>query len=340
MKPIMLKYTRNICAVGRYKSQFCRLVECSFRLRHNLHLINRNKMKRKDFLKQSALAGLTTFALFANAKAIKQDKNNTPTPDETEGPFPTHEPGKYVAKNIIADRVGTPLSIQISVFNLNSKCEGLKNAIVDIWQCDSQGEYSEYGGKDEHGGGQHPDRGFGAMPPPGGMPPNFQNSDSLYKRDGQKMPPPGGPPPNFQNHDTLNNRNGQNMPPPMMFGGGSMQEADHVKEHFLRGRQTANKKGKVAFTSIYPGWYPGRAPHIHVHIYDEKGKSLLVTQIAFPEEISKQVYSQGVYKNHGLPETSNANDNVFNDSIANELGVLTGNLKEGFVLQHSIYVKA
>jgi len=259
-------------------------------------------MKRKDFIKRSAVAALS-FGLVSKINA--GPGSHVPTPDETEGPFPTHKPASLVAENIISDRSGLPLLIKLAVYNINAQCKGLSGAIVDIWHCDSKGEYSEYGGKDEHGHGGGPGK-----------------------------PPPGGPPPN----GTMPKKNGAGMPPP--GGGGSMQAADHVKEHFLRGRQTTNSNGQVAFHSIYPGWYVSRAPHVHVHIYNAAGKSLLVTQIAFPEDISKSVYSQGVYAAHGLPETSNADDNVFNDSIANEMARLTGNVKDGFVLAHSIYVKA
>lgn len=261
-------------------------------------------MKRAEFIKRSAIAGLS-LSLFNMVKA--RSGNHTATSEETEGPFPTHKPATLVAQKITGDRSGLPLMINITVFNINNSCAGLKGALVDIWHCDSKGEYSEYGGKDEHGSMGGP-----GMPPPG-----------------------GGHPPN----DSLHKQNYAGMPPPPM-GGGSMQAANHVNEHFLRGRQTTNSNGQVSFHSIYPGWYAGRAPHIHAHIYNTKGQSLLVTQIAFPEEVSKAVYAGGVYAAHGLPDTTNAADMVFNDSIANELATLTGNTKDGYVLTHGIYVKA
>jgi protocatechuate 3,4-dioxygenase beta subunit len=124
------------------------------------------------------------------------------------------------------------------------------------------------------------------------------------------------------------------------YGGTGMQSIDYSGKHFLRGRQTSNADGLVAFESIYPGWYQGRAPHIHVHIYNASGKSLLITQIAFPENVSSTVYSQGVYASHGQADTSNASDNVFNDSIANELATVNGNPTDGYTLTHAIYVKA
>jgi protocatechuate 3,4-dioxygenase beta subunit len=165
------------------------------------------------------------------------------------------------------DRTGTKLTINITVQNKNSSCAGLANALVDIWHCDAQGNYSEYGGT-------------------------------------------------------------------------NMQTTNYTSVHFLRGRQTSDSAGLVTFTSIYPGWYSGRAPHIHVHIYNSAGKSLLVTQIAFPEDISKIVYAQGVYASHGQADTTNASDNVFGDGVTYEMSEVSGNTADGFVLKHNIVVSA
>jgi len=257
-------------------------------------------MKRKNFLKQLAFAGASLSVL----QACANDKKCTETPEGEEGPFPTHQPESMVAQNIVSDRVGMPLTIKISINNINNNCKGLPFAIVDIWHCDSKGEYSEYGGS-----------AGGVMFPP----PNTGQGDS------NRMPPP--PPPGNDNRQR----------PPM---GGGLQAADHTKEHFLRGRQLTNADGIASFTSIFPGWYPGRAPHIHAHIFDKNGKSLLITQIAFPEEVTHEIYAQGVYKDHGQADTSNTGDHVFNDSIANELASISGNSANGYLLTHAIYVKA
>lgn len=258
-------------------------------------------MKRKDFFKTLGFTG----ASFSLLQAFDNKENCIATPVGEEGPFPTKKPDEFVSSNIVADRAGTALSIKITVNDINNSCKPMQGAVIDIWHCDSKGEYSEYGGA-----------GSGMMPPP-------QAGDA---QDRRMPPPPDG------------SKDGQRPPPPM--GGGSMQAADHTKEHFLRGRQTTNADGVAAFTSIFPGWYPGRAPHIHAHIFDKNGKSLLITQIAFPEEVTNKVYAQGVYKDHGLPDTSNTSDHVFNGSLANEMASISGNETDGFVLMHSIYVKA
>lgn len=124
------------------------------------------------------------------------------------------------------------------------------------------------------------------------------------------------------------------------YGGSNIQRADYRSVHFLRGRQVTDSTGLVTFTSIYPGWYPGRAPHIHVHIYNGAGNSLLVTQIAFPQEVSAIVYAQGVYASNGQSDTRNTTDSIFRDGFTNELGSVTGNTTSGFVLTHTIYVRA
>jgi protocatechuate 3,4-dioxygenase beta subunit len=110
--------------------------------------------------------------------------------------------------------------------------------------------------------------------------------------------------------------------------------------HFLRGRQTTDANGVVTFTGIYPGWYSGRAPHIHVEIFNGSGKSLLVTQIAFPEDVSKVVYAQGVYASKGQADTTNKRDGIFNDGITDELASVTGTPATGYVLTHTINVSA
>jgi len=125
------------------------------------------------------------------------------------------------------------------------------------------------------------------------------------------------------------------------YGGSQMQSTNYTSVHFLRGRQISNAGGLVTYTSIYPGWYPGRAPHIHVHIYSADGTSLLITQIAFPTDASNTVYSTATqYYTKGLQGTSNTEDHVFADSLASELATVAGSVSEGYVLTHLITVAA
>jgi protocatechuate 3,4-dioxygenase beta subunit len=125
------------------------------------------------------------------------------------------------------------------------------------------------------------------------------------------------------------------------YGGSGMQSANLTSVHFLRGRQTTNANGLVSFTTIFPGWYSGRAPHIHVHVYSASGSSLLVTQIAFPTNICDTVYTTATnLYTRGKQDTSNASDNVFSDSLANELATVTGSVSAGYALTQLVTVAA
>jgi protocatechuate 3,4-dioxygenase beta subunit len=98
---------------------------------------------------------------------------------------------------------------------------------------------------------------------------------------------------------------------------------------FLRGLQTTDAGGLVTFRTIYPGWYQGRATHIHVEIV-VNGRSVKTTQIAFPESISAQVYRTGVYAAHGQNPTTNSSDMVFSDGTSTELATLAGDATSGY----------
>ena len=242
-------------------------------------------MERKAFLRNGLAAlGLVSIVPLACSKDDVTTPTDTDTttggsgtgtsgdctvsPTETEGPFPTKTPSSLVRSNITDDRTGVDFTIKFTILNTNNSCAVLANAIVDIWHCDKDGYYSEYGGT-------------------------------------------------------------------------GMQSVDYTGVNFLRGRQTTDSNGLVTFTSIFPGWYSGRAPHIHIHIYNASGSSLLVTQVAFPEDVTKTVYTTATnYYTKGTQDTSNANDNIFSDSLASELATVTGSIAEGYVMTHNIYVAA
>jgi protocatechuate 3,4-dioxygenase beta subunit len=98
---------------------------------------------------------------------------------------------------------------------------------------------------------------------------------------------------------------------------------------FLRGIQATDGSGQVTFTTIYPGWYAGRATHIHVEV-TVNGRSVKVTQIAFPETTNAEVYRSGVYAARGQNPTSNTGDMVFADSLSSELASVSGNPTGGY----------
>jgi protocatechuate 3,4-dioxygenase beta subunit len=68
------------------------------------------------------------------------------TDAETEGPFPTKSPSTLVKTDIRSDRTGVAFTITITIQDKNNSCAALEGAYVDIWHCDKDGYYSEYGG--------------------------------------------------------------------------------------------------------------------------------------------------------------------------------------------------
>jgi protocatechuate 3,4-dioxygenase beta subunit len=242
----------------------------------------KQKMERKDFLRlgMSSLGLMTINPLINACKSSVETTTQitgttsstgstngssandcTVNPTETEGPYPTHSPTSYVIQDIKAGKSGVNMTASITIKNKNNGCGALQGAIVDIWHCDADGNYSEYG--------------------------SLTNS------------------------------------------------------HFLRGRQTTDANGLVNFETIFPGWYSGRAVHIHVHVYNASGKSLLVTQIAFPANVCDTVFTTAttVYKK-GKADTTNEKDGIFSDGYTNQLAGITGDIIKGMVMTHNIVVSA
>jgi protocatechuate 3,4-dioxygenase beta subunit len=120
-------------------------------------------------------------------------------------------------------------------------------------------------------------------------------------------------------------------------GGNYSEYGTLTAQSFLRGRQTTDANGQVSFISIFPGWYPGRAPHIHVEVLDSNDNSIRVSQIAFPKNICDTVYATADY--NGTADTSNSGDGVFSNSLdGNMADSVTGNVTDGYTLLKTIIV--
>jgi protocatechuate 3,4-dioxygenase beta subunit len=84
---------------------------------------------------------------------------------------------------------------------------------------------------------------------------------------------------------------------------------------FLRGTQVSNRDGIVEFRTNYPGWYTGRAVHIHVMVHLD-GATVATTQLYFPEEWTDRVHAQAPYAAHGTRDTRNEDDFIAGDPAA------------------------
>jgi protocatechuate 3,4-dioxygenase beta subunit len=169
------------------------------------------------------------------------------TPTETAGPYPSLT--DIFRSDIRDGKTGTLLTLTVKVVNVTTACAAVANANVEVWHCDSAGNYSEYG--------------------------------------------------------------------------------TQTAQTYLRGIQTTNSNGEVTFTTIYPGWYQGRATHIHLEV-TINGVSRKVTQIAFPESVNNTVYRSGVYASRGSNPTSNLSDGILADSLSAELVTPSGDAVNGY----------
>jgi protocatechuate 3,4-dioxygenase beta subunit len=93
------------------------------------------------------------------------------------------------------------------------------------------------------------------------------------------------------------------------FGSSPSQGSVNTKR-YLRGHQKSDADGKLSFLTIYPGWYRGRTPHIHVKVH-VGGNTVHTGQLFFRDSISDKVYATSRYKSHGEPDTPNAEDSIY-----------------------------
>lgn len=167
------------------------------------------------------------------------------TPEQTEGPYFVDE--RLDRGDIRVDpstgivKAGVPLALTLRVSQLSGKaCSPLAGTLVDLWQCDAEGAYSDVR-----------DRGFNTV--------------------GQK---------------------------------------------FLRGYQVTDGTGLVTFQTIYPGWYSGRAVHIHFKVRTNPAGSRgleFSSQLYFDEAITDAVHTKAPYNNKGRRNTLNQNDGIYRD---------------------------
>jgi protocatechuate 3,4-dioxygenase beta subunit len=160
-------------------------------------------------------------------------------PQQTEGPFFVDE--RLNRSDLRSDpatglaRPGVPLTVRFRVSRTSAGlCGPLVGALVDLWQCDATGSYSDIGAT------------AGAK--------------------------------------------------------------------FLRGYQVTDESGAVQFSTIYPGWYSGRAVHLHFKIRSAPGsvtRMEFTSQLYFDDTVTDAVLAQPPYNARGRRDTTNQTDAVF-----------------------------
>jgi protocatechuate 3,4-dioxygenase beta subunit len=86
--------------------------------------------------------------------------------------------------------------------------------------------------------------------------------------------------------------------------------ANTVGRKFLRGYQATDAAGLARFTTIYPGWYQGRAVHIHFKIRTAQGQAF-TSQIYFDEAVTDLVHAVDPYARRGQRRLRNDGDGLY-----------------------------
>ena len=175
------------------------------------------------------------------------------TPAQTEGPYFIDE--RLLRADLRVDpttnavKDGLPLTLKFNVSRVDgATCTPVEGAMVDIWQCDALGVYSDV-------------RDFGGQ----------------FDTRGQK---------------------------------------------FLRGYQLTDRAGLAEFVTVYPGWYSGRAVHIHFKVRVKPGEGQsheLTSQLYFDEAVTDEVHARPPYSTKGRRDTLNDRDGIFRRSDGSEL---------------------
>jgi protocatechuate 3,4-dioxygenase beta subunit len=87
-----------------------------------------------------------------------------------------------------------------------------------------------------------------------------------------------------------------------------------VGRKFLRGYQVTDADGVARFTTIYPGWYQGRAVHIHFKVRSGSSASSayeFTSQLFFDDSLTDQVHAEAPYSAKGQRDTRNASDGIY-----------------------------
>jgi protocatechuate 3,4-dioxygenase beta subunit len=201
--------------------------------------------------------------------------------EETQGPYWFDVDS--IRSDIREGRPGLTLALALRVHDLSSCSVGgavrpVPNSVVEIWHCDAGGVYS----------------GFATAAtgePPPGRPPGAPNL-----RGGER---PGGPPVGASSNGS--------------YSSGNPEATPSDDGTYLRGAQAADANGVVRFTTIYPGWYPGRTTHIHCKVHLDR-RTVLTTQLYFDDNLTEEIYRKiPPYTEHTVRDTRNDTDSIYAD---------------------------
>ncbi|MGC4082343.1 MAG: hypothetical protein QM736_09620 [Vicinamibacterales bacterium] len=126
----------------------------------------------------------------------------------------------------------------------------------------------------------------------------------------------------------------------------SLYSSGVTNQNYLRGVQEADSSGIVSFTSIFPGCYSGRWPHIHFEVYPTLASAanvsnkIATSQIALPKTACDAVYATSGYEASvtNLSRVTLESDGIFSDGASLELATVTGSVSGGMTATLTVAV--
>jgi len=234
-----------------------------------------------------AFAGETSTTASAGSSATASEACYKLTSETTEGPY--YIDADKIRRDITEDKEGIPLVLNLKVIDAET-CKPIANAAVDIWHCDALGIYSGYESLSTGGGGTAPTD--APTDAPSGTPSGTPTGE-----------PPSGAPSGGTG------------------GGGHEEPTDD--ERYLRGTWKTDKQGRVAFRTIFPGWYRGRTVHIHTKVHVdgkwtdagyEGGHTCHTGQFFFAEEAVLASAEVEPYSTSTTERTTLTEDTIYDQS--------------------------
>lgn len=129
----------------------------------------------------------------------------------------------------------------------------------------------------------------------------------------------------------------------------SLYSSGITQQNYLRGVQETNSEGIATFTTIFPGCYAGRMPHMHFEVYRSLASAssytskLRTSQIAIPTEVCNTVYAGATgysesARNFG--QISFSSDNVFSDGVTLQMASVSGSIAAGYTASLNVAIAA
>ena len=117
---------------------------------------------------------------------------------------------------------------------------------------------------------------------------------------------------------------------------------DTTGQDWLRGTQVTDARGRAVFTTIYPGWYPGRAVHVHFKLRtvqrasgtgaarrNDRVTGEFTSQLFFPEDVTDRVHAAPPYAARGRRDTPNTADILYRNGGSQLLVAVRGDTRTG-----------